>query len=76
MHEIGHSLGFTSGVDILDLNASGFLDDQFDYVSTMDLFRYSAESVAAGGNGTIDWTAGTNGKSFFAGRRGDTRDGG
>ncbi len=64
MHEIGHSLGFTSGVDILDMNGSGFLDDQFDYVSTMDLFRYSPGSVAAGGVGTIDWTAGASEKSF------------
>lgn len=64
MHEIGHSLGFTSGVDILDLNGSGFLDDQFDYVKPMDLFRYSPESVDAGGVGTIDWSAGSAEKSF------------
>jgi len=64
IHEIGHSLGFTSGVDILDLNGSGFFDDQFDFVSTLDLFRFSPESVAAGGLGTIDFSANNNTKSF------------
>ena len=64
IHEIGHSLGFTSGVDILDLNGSGFFDDQFDFVTPLDLFRYSPESVAAGGLGTIDYSANNNTKSF------------
>jgi len=64
IHEIGHSLGFTSGVDVLDLNGSGFLDDQFDFVNTLDLFRFSPESVAAGGLGTIDFSANNNTKSL------------
>lgn len=57
-HEIGHALGFVSGVDVLDYNSppSGgpFAADQFTFVSTLDLFRYSAQSSAAG---VIDWTA-------------------
>lgn len=56
-HEIGHSLGFISGVDVLDFNSTApdFYDDsEFTYVSGMDLFRHSAQSRAAG---VIDWTA-------------------
>lgn len=63
VHEIGHSLGFTSGVDVLDANGSGFWADQFDFVSTLDLFRYSQDS-ADQGLGTIDWTADTREKVF------------
>lgn len=54
-HEIGHALGFISGVDVLDINNPVFLDDQFTYVSTLDLYRYSSRSAAVG---AIDWTAG------------------
>jgi hypothetical protein len=64
-HEIGHSLGFISGVDVLDINSSGpnyFNGDQFTFVSTLDLFRYSADSVAAGN--LLDFTADTRGKYF------------
>ncbi len=56
-HEIGHALGFTSGVDVLDFNSPPngvFTDDQFTFVNSLDLFRYSAASTAAG---AIDWTA-------------------
>jgi hypothetical protein len=61
-HELGHSLGFISGVDVLDGNASGaFADDLFTFVSTLDLFRYSAASTAAH---AIDWTAGGTVKYF------------
>ncbi len=62
-HEIGHTLGFISGVDILDINSSGtfFNDNQFTYVSGLDLFRYSADSAA---QGVIDWTADTRNKYF------------
>ncbi len=62
-HEIGHALGFISGVDILDINSTGsfFAADAFTYVSSLDLFRYSAASTAAG---VIDWTAGTTVKYF------------
>jgi len=51
-HEIGHSLGFTSGVDYVDDPAtSGDTSTQFAWVETLDLFRYSAvgqRNLAAG----------------------------
>jgi hypothetical protein len=56
-HEIGHSLGFISGVDVLDFNSTSpdFYDDsEFTFVSGLDMFRYSTQSAAAG---VIDWTA-------------------
>ena len=63
-HELGHSLGFISGVDILDGNSSGFPDNAFDFVSTLDLYRRSALSVANGGDNTLEWTAGNSGAYF------------
>lgn len=64
-HEIGHTLGFISGVDILDFNAppngGPYPDFEFTYVSGLDMFRYSAESAA---QGVIDWTADTRAKYF------------
>ena len=59
IHEIGHALGFVSGVDIYDANG------QFDYdnpegglMSTLDLFRYSADvlNVAPGTGPVLDWS--------------------
>lgn len=66
-HEIGHALGFISGVDILDINSTSsfFASDAFTYVSSLDLFRYSAASTAAG---VIDWTASTSAKYFSLNR--------
>ncbi len=63
-HEIGHALGFISGVDILDINSSTtfFRDDQFVFVAPLDLYRFSTESRAAGN--VIDWTADTRAKYF------------
>ena len=67
-HEIGHALGFISGVDILDANsppnAGPFPDHDFTYVSTPDIFRFSTGSLSAGGSGTIDWAADNRTKSF------------
>ena len=64
-HEIGHLLGFTSGVDVLDGNGSGFPDTAFTFVSTLDLFRFSSRSIGAGGGvGVIDWTADNTPKYF------------
>ena len=62
-HEIGHALGFISGVDILDGNSSGtfYNDNQFPYVSPLDLFRYSSDSKNAN---AIDWTADKRSKYF------------
>jgi len=65
-HEIGHALGFISGVDVLDTNSSGpfFNDNQFTFISTLDLFRFSAASIGQGA-GVIDWTA-NNGNKYFS----------
>jgi hypothetical protein len=61
-HELGHSLGFESGVDVLDSNKSA-ADKDYTYVSALDLFRFSTESVAQG-KGVIDFTASTADKYF------------
>jgi len=64
-HEIGHALGFISGVDILDLNSppigGPFAANQFTFVSALDLYRYSDLSLTSG---VIDFTADTRAKSF------------
>jgi hypothetical protein len=64
-HEIGHALGFISGVDILDINSppvnGPFTADQFTFVNSLDLFRYSAASAQ---QGVIDFTASTTAKYF------------
>ncbi len=64
-HEIGHTLGFTSGVDILDINSppvnGPFSDNEFTFVTPLDMYRYSADSTAVG---AIDWTADTRTKYF------------
>jgi hypothetical protein len=60
-HEIGHALGFVSGVDFLDTQTPPVPDDQFPAVFVMDLFRYSTASKA---NGALDWTADNRGKYF------------
>ncbi len=66
-HEIGHALGFVSGVDILDQNSpplgGPFNDNIFRYVSPLDFFRFSRESVAVG-QGVFDWTADAREKYF------------
>lgn len=65
IHELGHALGFTSGVDILDNdnNDDGqFNDDQFTYVNSLDFTRFSADSLAAGAD--IDWTADNRAKFY------------
>lgn len=63
IHEIGHALGFFSGVDILDQNgSSNFGDDQYTWVSPLDFTRFSSASRTAGAN--IDWTADGRSKYF------------
>jgi len=60
VHEIGHLLGFISGVDNLDGNgnAPGLNDNQLKFVSAIDLYRFSSRSIGTGGGvGVIDWTA-------------------
>jgi hypothetical protein len=62
-HEIGHALGFVSGVDVLDGNRGPqFLDSQFTYISPTDLFRCSTASKAAGAD--IDFSADNRTKYF------------
>ncbi len=56
-HEIGHALGFVSGVDVLDYNAAnvGFFNDDEFRSTTLDLFRYSELSAGAGVlDGSVD----------------------
>ena len=60
-HELGHVLGFTSGVDVLDFNNTAFNDSQYINVNTLDLFRYSVASKAVN---AIDWTADSRAKYF------------
>ena len=48
VHEIGHALGFVSGVDILDYYAGhgGPYDEDSFLLDPLDLFRYSTDSAA------------------------------
>jgi hypothetical protein len=68
-HEIGHTLGFISGVDILDGNSGTqpdpgpFDDHEFVFVSPADLFRRSQESRAQAPL-VIDWSADKRDKTF------------
>lgn len=62
-HEIGHALGFRSGVDLVDARAgTGASVDNFRVATGLDIFRFSAQSVAAGAD--IDMQAGTETKFF------------
>ena len=64
MHEIGHALGFVSGVDMLDYNSSTtfYTANEFTFVSPLDMFRCSAASAAAGA--ALDFTAGSGTRGF------------
>lgn len=63
IHEIGHALGFVSGVDVLDTAASpGPTEASLTQVTPLDMFRCSSDSAAA--NTTLDFTAGTAVKNF------------
>lgn len=74
IHELGHALGFISGVDILDGNDDGqFNDNQFTFVSAADFTRFSADSLAAGAD--IDFTADNRAK-FYSIDGGTTAGGG
>lgn len=58
IHEIGHALGFVSGVDAVDYCITNQIDlDPYAVYSVLDLFRYSAA-------GTLNLAAGTN--SYFS----------
>lgn len=63
-HEIGHALGFISGVDVLDGNGNGnFSSNAFTFVNTLDLFRYSTLSAGQAG-GVLDFSADNRDKYF------------
>ena len=68
IHEIGHALGFRSGVDTYNgnLNFSGNLGD-FALFSIWDIFRYSAASTAMGVNDlAIGGTVALNTAPYFS----------
>lgn len=62
-HELGHALGFTSGIDTLDFYArtSTLPEDALPDVTALDLFRYSALSRT---DHAIDWSADARTKYF------------
>ena len=80
IHEIGHALGFVSGVDFLDIyglgntsnpNAGtlGYSLNNTSIYSALDMFRYSADptNVAPGTNPSLDLSAGTvSGATYFS----------
>lgn len=71
IHEIGHALGFVSGVDLVDFyigNAEVDLDN-FAVFSTLDLFRYSAPgslNLAAGSASYFSLDGGTTNLGLFS----------
>jgi hypothetical protein len=79
IHEIGHALGFVSGVDTYDILGTlgpNSTDDRnfndFTINSVLDLYRYSADAgnVAPGGP-FLDWSTGT--ASYFSLDKGATQ---
>ena len=77
IHEIGHALGFNSGVDLYDSfgNAPVNFDGEA-LATTLDLFRYSDDvgNLAPGAGQALDWSVGNsatagndlNGRPFFS----------
>lgn len=61
-HEIGHALGFISGVDDID-GLNGALPGSTFSSNLLDLFRYSTLSLAQGA-GVMDYTADARAKFF------------
>ncbi len=61
-HELGHALGFISGVDDIDTANGAFPGGTFSS-DLLDLFRYSSLSVASGA-GITDYTADNRAKYF------------
>jgi hypothetical protein len=68
IHEIGHALGFTSGVSTYDdtANANANVNGSSNLFSTLDLFRYSTDptGVAPGTGSWLDESVG--GHPFFS----------
>lgn len=59
-HELGHALGFFSGVDLLDQSVS-MPAGNYNFVNSLDLFRYSALSAASD---APDFTSDSRAKYF------------
>jgi hypothetical protein len=70
IHEIGHALGFVSGVDYVDYFISHPLDlDPYAVFSTLDLYRYSAAgtlNLAAGSTAYFSLDGGTTNLGLFS----------
>lgn len=64
LHEIGHILGMNSLIDSRLAAAGGKADTEYAYLTPLDLFRFSRESVSAGGTGTPDWSSDGREKFF------------
>lgn len=77
IHEIGHALGFVSGVDVYDVygfpDGPGWQQGGFDFdnpggglMSVLDLFRYSNDptGIAPGTDPVLDW--GVNDPAYFS----------
>ena len=62
-HEIGHALGFTSGIDIVDNNSTIDLNG-FAIFNQLDVFRYSVNAQNLFGTGIRD--LGYGGDPFFS----------
>lgn len=69
IHELGHAMGFTSGVDVLDFYSNGpnvtgpYSDAAFSpFATLLDFTRCSAASQTAGAD--MDWSIGTAAKNF------------
>ncbi|MFT3783056.1 MAG: NF038122 family metalloprotease [Nibricoccus sp.] len=61
-HELGHALGFTSGLLYVDaMGIAPVADDSLRYVSPLDLYRYSVDSYA---QKATDWTTDARTKYF------------
>jgi hypothetical protein len=63
-HEIGHALGFVSGVDLLDANLTDprYPESAYRFIAPADLYRCSDASKAAGAD--LDWSADKRTKYF------------
>lgn len=80
IHEIGHALGFVSGVDTYDFYggpngpARASVDNLNNFVidSVLDLYRYSSDpfDVAPGAGAALDWSVG--GTRYFSVDKGAT----
>lgn len=63
IHELGHAMGFTSGVDVLDYYYGPHSDYEFNpFTTLLDFTRCSGASQAAGAD--MDWTADNRAKNF------------